>query len=132
MRVERELEIVEESDRMGDNVGERGEVVWGDSPIFLSSLPPTLYTSIILVLKLTVPYLISLNTIIVLDKTISPNLTPSILPNLIPSSKPNLPHNPPYYITITPIIASDKDIPPNPVLVLIIVSDKAFALAPNA
>ena len=86
--------------------------------------PPLLPPNLLLVLRLAVPSLISYN----------------IIPN------------PPYYITIIPIMVSDKDTPylispkaiivldkvipysikSNPALVLIIVLDKAPALASNA
>lgn len=99
-------------------------------------LPPTLLPNLSLVLRLTVPSLISYNII--------PNPPYNIIPN------------PPYHITIIPIMVSDKDTPyliplnaiivpdkaipysikSNPALVLIIVldkaPDKAFALVSNA
>ena len=49
-----EFEGVGESVWMGDNVGERGKVVWGDHAAPNLLLPPTLYIVFILVLKLTV------------------------------------------------------------------------------
>lgn len=85
-----------------------------------SPFPPNLS----LVLKLSVLYLIFPKAIIVLDKVVISSIPP----------------NPPYYITIILIVSSDKDISPNTIispdkasaLILIIVLDKAPALASNA
>lgn len=124
MRIKEKLENVGERDRIGDNVGEREKVVLGDIQPPTLLLPPTLLPNLSLVLRLAVPSLISYN----------------IIPN------------PPYYITIIPIMVSDKDTPylispkaiivldkvipysikSSPALVLIIVLDKAPALASNA
>ena len=79
--------------------------------------PPLLPLNLSLVLRLSVSYLISPNTIIVLDKVVISSIPP----------------NPPYYITIILIVSSDKDISPNTIiapdkdsaLILIIVLDRA-------
>ena len=101
----------EDVDGYGDGYGDGDR---RNPPSRLYNLPSPFPPNLSLVLRLPVSYLISPNTIIVLDKVVISSIPP----------------NPPYYITIIPIIASDKDIHPNSVLVLIIVLDKALALAP--
>lgn len=99
-------------------------------------LPPTLLPNLLLVLRLTVPHFIFINIAIILDKTILyliPYLIPSIviLFTIITSDKDI--H---YLISPNAIIALDKAIPLNPVLVpdkaSDKASDKALALASNA
>lgn len=100
MRIEEELEMVMEmAIGDGDRRYSSRRAVLHPSPF-----PPNLS----LVLRLPVSYLISPNTIIVLDKVVISSIPP----------------NPPYYITIILIVSSDKDISPN----TIIAPDKASAL----
>lgn len=68
-----------ERDRIGDNVGEYGEVRYREPPSRLSNLPLTFYIVIILILKLAASYnlsynihhIISPNTIIAPDKELN-------------------------------------------------------------
>lgn len=54
MRIKEKLENVGERDRIGDNVGERGKVVWGDYADNNLELPPLLPPNLLLVLRLAV------------------------------------------------------------------------------
>ena len=90
-------------------------------------LPPTLLPNLSLVLKLTVPHFIFINIAIVLDKTI-PYLIPYLIPSIvilftIIASDKDIP----YLISPNAIIALDKAIPLNPVLV----PNKELIIAPN-
>lgn len=97
-----------------------------------SPFPPNLSS----LLRLPASYLISPNTIIILDKVIPYSIPPNpalvliiVLDKVVISS---IPPNPPYYITIILIVSSDKDISPNTIiapdkdsaLILIIVLDR--------
>lgn len=94
----------EDMDGYGDGNGDGN----GNPPSRLYNLPSPFPPNLSLVLRLPVSYLISPNTIIVLDKVVISSIPP----------------NPPYYITIILIVSSDKDISPN----TIIAPDKASAL----
>ena len=54
MRIKEKLENVGERDRIGDNVGERGKVVWGDMRHLTFLFPPLLPPNLLLVLRLAV------------------------------------------------------------------------------
>lgn len=104
----------EDVDGYGDGYGDGDR---GNPPSRLYNLPSPFPPNLSLVLRLPVSYLISPNTIIVLDKVVISSIPP----------------NPPYYITIILIVSSDKDISPNTIiapdkdsaLILIIVLDRA-------
>ena len=108
----------EDVDGYGDGYGDDdGDGDRGNPPSRLYNLPSPFPPNLSLVLRLPVSYLISPNTIIVLDKVVISSIPP----------------NPPYYITIILIVSSDKDISPNTIiapdkdsaLILIIVLDRA-------
>lgn len=115
----------EDGDEDGDGDGNGDKKI---KPSRLYNLPSPFPPNLSSVLRFSVSYLIFPKAIIVLDKVVISSIPP----------------NPPYCITIIPIITSDKDtlhiISPNTVIAPdkdiplrpIIVLDKAFALAPNA